>query len=219
MFALLVLAFTVGGSAGVGTVAAQGQREGVKVHGHWTIDVSNPDGTLVTHREFENSLITTGIGGGGTGLLGSWLARNAVPGGWAILLSGSACPAGPCASVEHAFVAIHFGTQHPQYIWDNLTTGQQGGTTSQNGWVGQVGPLLLTATVYAQASGTIQGVSTSNSQTLCLPNLDGSPGCTNREQYAEFSGTTLTDPTTGNPAPISVVAGQAILVTVVISFS
>ena len=26
------------------------------MHGHWTIDVRNPDGTLVTHREFENAL-------------------------------------------------------------------------------------------------------------------------------------------------------------------
>jgi hypothetical protein len=29
--------------------------EGIKVHGHWTIDVKNPDGTLAQHREFENS--------------------------------------------------------------------------------------------------------------------------------------------------------------------
>src|SRR5713226_6208411 len=37
-----------------------GQKEGIKVHGHWTIDVRNPDGTLVTHREFENSLAASG---------------------------------------------------------------------------------------------------------------------------------------------------------------
>jgi len=29
---------------------------GVKVHGHWTIDIKNPDGKITTHREFENSL-------------------------------------------------------------------------------------------------------------------------------------------------------------------
>ena len=40
-------------------------REGIKVHGHWTIDVRNPDGTLVTHREFENSLVQAGSSGGG----------------------------------------------------------------------------------------------------------------------------------------------------------
>jgi hypothetical protein len=30
--------------------------EGIKIHGHWTIDVKNPDGTVAQHHEFENSL-------------------------------------------------------------------------------------------------------------------------------------------------------------------
>src|SRR6267378_4379919 len=38
-----------------------GQKEGITVHGHWTIDVRNPDGTLVTHREFENAYIGTDV--------------------------------------------------------------------------------------------------------------------------------------------------------------
>src|ERR1700747_3718133 len=33
-----------------------GQHEGIKVHGHWTIEVRNPDGSLTRHVEFENSL-------------------------------------------------------------------------------------------------------------------------------------------------------------------
>ena len=33
------------------------QKEGIKVHGHWTIDIRNPDGTLAQHHEFENALI------------------------------------------------------------------------------------------------------------------------------------------------------------------
>jgi hypothetical protein len=37
--------------------ARKGQSEGIKVHGHWTVEVRNPDGKLVTHREFENSLV------------------------------------------------------------------------------------------------------------------------------------------------------------------
>jgi len=28
------------------------------VHGHWTIDVREPDGTLVSHNEFENALVS-----------------------------------------------------------------------------------------------------------------------------------------------------------------
>lgn len=32
----------------------------ITVHGRWTLDVRNPDGALVLHREVENSLVDTG---------------------------------------------------------------------------------------------------------------------------------------------------------------
>jgi hypothetical protein len=32
--------------------------EGVRIHGHWVIDVKNPDGKVTEHREFDNSLVT-----------------------------------------------------------------------------------------------------------------------------------------------------------------
>jgi len=35
------------------------RHEGVKVHGHWVMQVKNADGTLGERREFENSLVTT----------------------------------------------------------------------------------------------------------------------------------------------------------------
>jgi hypothetical protein len=46
-------------------VVAQEERsgaphEGIKVHGHWTIEVREPDGRLVSHREFENALLDEG---------------------------------------------------------------------------------------------------------------------------------------------------------------
>jgi hypothetical protein len=34
--------------------------DGIKVHGHWTIDVRNPDGTLASHNEFENACFNCG---------------------------------------------------------------------------------------------------------------------------------------------------------------
>ena len=33
-----------------------GTGEGIQVHGRWTIEVREPDGTLVTRREFDNAL-------------------------------------------------------------------------------------------------------------------------------------------------------------------
>jgi hypothetical protein len=37
-----------------------GPSDGIKVHGHWTIDVKNPDGSLASRHEFENALDGTG---------------------------------------------------------------------------------------------------------------------------------------------------------------
>jgi hypothetical protein len=34
--------------------------EGIKVHGHWILDIKNADGTLASHHEFENALVPTG---------------------------------------------------------------------------------------------------------------------------------------------------------------
>src|SRR5437016_12739869 len=64
------------------------QKEGIKVHGHWTIDVRNPDGTLVTHREFENALLFIG-----QLALATLMGRQATTGLWFIMLEP--CPV-PC---------------------------------------------------------------------------------------------------------------------------
>lgn len=34
--------------------------EGIKVHGHWTLDVKDKDGAIVQHRDFQNSLVAAG---------------------------------------------------------------------------------------------------------------------------------------------------------------
>jgi hypothetical protein len=60
---------------------AGGPQEGIKVHGHWVIDVRNPDGELVTHREFENALIQ-----GGQTFLETVLLRAGSVGYWQVLL-------------------------------------------------------------------------------------------------------------------------------------
>lgn len=37
-----------------------GQQEGIKVHGHWSIDIRNPNGSLASHFEFENAMVDGG---------------------------------------------------------------------------------------------------------------------------------------------------------------
>src|SRR5438093_2542761 len=39
---------------------AQVPTQGIKVHGHWLIEVRNADGTLAVRREFKNALFPTG---------------------------------------------------------------------------------------------------------------------------------------------------------------
>jgi hypothetical protein len=61
----------------------------ITVHGHWTIEVQNPDGSLVSRREFENALVP-GIH------LAQILGRGVAAGRWAIDLGGFAGGADPC---------------------------------------------------------------------------------------------------------------------------
>ena len=39
--------------------AAETDSDGIQVHGHWTVTVTNPDGTVDAVHEFENSLDPT----------------------------------------------------------------------------------------------------------------------------------------------------------------
>jgi hypothetical protein len=60
--------------------APNGQHEGITVHGYWTIEVRNPDGSVVKHVEFENSLLATT----GAPLLTALMLGQNSPGAWAI---------------------------------------------------------------------------------------------------------------------------------------
>ncbi|MGA3161434.1 MAG: hypothetical protein ABSC77_09470 [Terracidiphilus sp.] len=54
--------------------------QGIKVHGHWVLQVKNADGSLGERREFNNSLVTTGQGITGNQLLAGLLAGDLVTG-------------------------------------------------------------------------------------------------------------------------------------------
>jgi hypothetical protein len=64
--------------------ATKGQRDGIQVHGHWNITVSDPDGKPVRHVEFENALNPTT---GGLMLM-ALLTGGSSAGSWAIGLDG-----------------------------------------------------------------------------------------------------------------------------------
>ena len=84
--------------------AQDGSGNGVKVHGRWTIDVRNPDGSLASHHEIENALVTGATGG--SGLLAGLLGNVYTDLRWSMFLWGNPAPCGgpllidPCTLPE-----------------------------------------------------------------------------------------------------------------------
>ena len=185
-----------------------GQKEGIKVHGHWIIEVRNPNGTLVERREFENSLIDGNM-------LVTFLSRNGTPGLWRVELAGTNGPCllagaqAPCSAVEATDPST------ASNISKSLTLS----------FIGQKSKVLvLSGSVTAAADGEIDEVLTQ--LTRCGPGL--APGALNsvclNTPAQNFTGTDLATPVNGQCSPntacvVTVVAGQIIQVTVVISFS
>jgi hypothetical protein len=76
-------------------------REGIVVRGSWTIDVRDPNGQLVMHRQFENGLTTSG-----RRILATLLTQqlNSTP-TWAVELASpfstmSPCGSAPCGTLQ-----------------------------------------------------------------------------------------------------------------------
>jgi hypothetical protein len=204
--------------------------EGIKVHGHWVINVKNPDGTLAEHREFDNSLTD-----GGQMLVGL-LSGYYVPSGYAILLVGNICvPSGNGSTnciITGSNLSSYFNFEAcgPQYQCSQTLTYSvnlsPGGSS-----------MVLVGTFQAPKSGTISGVQTAVSScensppsagayptgaanaspAACLGPFSGLPaGTVEFTTFPYFTGTTLAPPVS---APVSVTAGQLIQVSVTISFS
>jgi hypothetical protein len=176
---------------------AGGPHEGIKVHGHWTIDVRNPDGTLASHRDFENSLI-------GPVVLSTSLARTAVTGLWSLTLFAVSTASNPCGSVSSTYCSIVEPTETVLGSIMNLNVSAP--TSGPN-----VGKLVLSGSVIAAQAGTFIAVETF---------VDYCPvGVAPAACTASCSGCTTAGFTTYtfNPA-INITAGQLVQVTVVFSF-
>lgn len=175
--------------------------EGVKVHGHWVIEVHNPDGTLVSKTEFENSLTA-----GGVFQFTYILSQAATVGLWQVQLSSS--NGGPC---QQGSVATSCVIVEPN---DAMTTSS---SVTKN-LLAQgitIDPFYMqlsgSATITANQNATIDSVKTLLG--TCSPLVSTSSCSGNQVQgFVSFSGTTLTQ-------PVQVVPGQIVQVTVKISFS
>jgi hypothetical protein len=188
------------------TASRGGGHEGIKVHGHWTIEVRNPDGTLADRREFENSLSQPSGAQILAGFLNNAGATAApTPFFWAVTLAGPqtlslTIPAGPCGTGNPCVIgqsALSLGAASisaPLPDAFNLTASLSGGTFTLGG------------SVVATTTSNIVSVATS---TVALhPQLTSLPTLI----YNQFTSTTLAN-------PVIATAGQTVAVTVVISFS
>lgn len=219
-----------------------GQHEGIKVHGHWSIEVHNPDGSLVRHVEFENSLDPgftapgqnnqppIAVPGGAAYLSGLLVGQWAAPGqssgvlggpaNWYILLLGpgglnqpASSTAGPCNNSGLIVSESCIIAQNVQ------PCGVLGPGTSCNLSVLALGTapnftgLQLTGSVVASQNGQVSGVATFLTNVTCLA---GAPSCAVPDAR---NTTSFTSSTNFPGAPISVVANQTLAVTVNITFS
>ena len=62
----------------------EGKREGIKVHGHWVLEIRNANGSLASRHEFENSLATAT--NTGPVLLSFLLTGQYAAGPWAVYI-------------------------------------------------------------------------------------------------------------------------------------
>jgi hypothetical protein len=217
---------------------ARGQQEGIKVHGHWTIEVRNPNGSIDKHVEFENGLcLSTGGGGfvagnsgfsGGDFVIATILTNVLVPGGWEIFLGSPTIPTGsspgPACSFTPAFTLVQSnsglanGCQSPCFASLGAPTLNNNGGDNVITLTGQFtvpsgsGNTQITAVGTAIAfCSAILGSDTTGA--ACLANQGANPQITS----VNFTGTYLTGASPIPPA-ITVSANQAVSVTVQISF-
>lgn len=101
--ALAVLLLGCGAAVRAAEQGSDQRPEGIKVHGHWTIEIRNPDGALVSRDEFENAL------NGGERVLAGLMGRLMSGPNWSVRLSnlgveqpcaGQAGNPQPCLLVE-----------------------------------------------------------------------------------------------------------------------
>ncbi len=178
-----------------------GSREAIKVHGHWTIEVRNADGTVATHREFENSLFPKQ----GSGLLITILAGQNIVGAWSLDLSSTTVQ--PCATSAGGTSCQIFETG------DQISGGNNLFLTLSVSASG-TGSLVLSGTAVAGQTGNIDTV-TSRNDVCTIPSVTPATcasGTIGLSQRYIFTTANI------NP-PVNISFGQTVAVTVTFTFS
>jgi hypothetical protein len=197
--------------------------EGLTVHGYWKIDVHNPDGKLVAHREFENSLAN----GAASTFLYPLVTGQEAAGDMAILISGPSqpdiCHAGTSSDNCYLVISETSGIGGQLCAGGNAVDCTAGLTEA----IGSSGAVTLSGNILAAQTTVISTVSTllltcsfttsgfatiSPTQCFALNGTTGTPTQPVLTSYGPFTGTTL-------PTALPVTTGQTVSFQVVITFS
>lgn len=190
-------------SSGAGTGAKGTPSEDIKVHGDWAIEVRDPDGSVVTRREFNNALELSGAQ-----LLIRMFARINTFGLWQVQIGGDAGTPQPCSNnacliVEPTDPDANANT----WTFNNLSVQPfQVGAPTQ--------ALILTGNFVAQQDAVLTVVQTLSKS--CDATVSPQQ-CAQTGQAAGF--VTLPVTRAQIPSPPTVLTGQQVLVKVTLSFS
>jgi len=183
-----------------------GQQEGIKVHGDWTIEVRNSDGTLAQRREFKNALVAQGATA-----LANVLGRQKSLSNWSVTLS-DVSGLGPCVSggsggaVACAILESVLGNLgDPTRFFPNLSVAVP--TSGPNS-----GKLVLSGSATASNTQPSSIADVSTWIELC-------PNTTQPGSNCSFLGLTSNFTQHILQTPLTIAPGQIIQVTVVFSFS
>lgn len=125
-------------------------REGIRVHGHWVIEVRNPGGTLAARTEFENALQP-----GAPQALGRLLAAESSVDFWTVHLIGNPCTMG--GNPANCEITTSPGVPST-YVFPNLVVASLAGDAG-------VGGLTLSGSAIAQRNTNVTAVTTTFTQT------------------------------------------------------
>ena len=175
-------------------VSPSAPQEGIKVHGHWSIVIKNPDGSVASRHEFENSLAPPN----GAEFLTQVMARTKTPGFYILSLARSVGGTDACGSVNCSVSEPGAGSP----VSTNLTV-----TATANPFA-----TVLQGSFQASSAGDIAQVF--SYLTVCQPSVSPTacPGSGAVSIALPFTERAL-------PTPITVQPNQIVQVTVTLTFS
>jgi hypothetical protein len=182
-------------------------REGIQVHGRWSITVREADGSLVSRYQFDNALDSSAV-------LANLLGRASSVGRWYVRFNSNPAlcqdPAGPPIP---ACIVSEQGTPGKVASTDLVTSVVATGAKAAN--------LVLVGSFRARFDGAITEVATAfdSCPPTQAPANGVSPGCNDIPVQLLTGRDLVTHPLPGHAGAIPIRAGQTVDVTVVISFS